>query len=81
MGGGDARLGGLLGIILGWQYLLLAIFLAALSGSTVGLTLIALKKKHLTSRIPFGPYLALGGFIMLLFGTPLWNWYFQNFVF
>jgi len=81
MGGGDSRLGGLLGILLGWQQLLIAIFLAASCGSIVGLLLIAQNKKQLTSRIPFGPYLAVGGFFTMLFGNALWNWYAMNFLF
>lgn len=81
MGGGDSRLGGLLGMLLGWQQLFIAIFLAASFGSIVGLLLIAQNKKELTSRIPFGPYLALGGFLTLLFGNVLWNWYAMNFLF
>ena len=81
MGGGDARLGGLLGILLGWQHLLLAIFFAAALGSGVGLILILQNKRNLTSKIPFGPYLAIGGMVMLLWGNPIWNWYAANFFF
>ena len=72
MGGGDVKLLAMIGAFLGWQLVALTIFLSALSGSLVGLV-IKLKKGE--SYIPYGPYLALGAVISLLWGEGLINWY------
>lgn len=79
LGGGDIRFAALLGGFLGPLGLLIAIFLASLSGVIIGGGLILTKRKKLSSPIPFGPLLALGGFLSLFFGTQIWNWYLLNF--
>lgn len=79
LGGGDIRLGALLGAALGWQGFLLTLFLSSLTGTAVGLGLIATKKAEMSTAIPYGPYLALGGFITLIAGSDLITWYIQLF--
>lgn len=76
MGQGDFKLLALLGAWLGWQYLGLIILLSSLVGATVGITLISLKKHQREIPIPFGPYLAVAGFIALLWGDKLNTLYF-----
>lgn len=63
MGLGDVKLMALLGAVLGWKGVLLAIFIACLLGSVVG---IALKVATRSSYIPFGPFLATGALILIL---------------
>ncbi len=75
IGDGDIRLGALMGAMLGWQQLLVALFAAYLLGAVFGLGALASRRKQLKSAIPFGPFLALGTFIALLFGRQLLNWY------
>ncbi len=72
MGFGDVKLAALLGAMLGWQNLLLALFLSFVLGAIGGLLGRALGGGR---QIPFGPYLALGGLIALFFGSSLINWY------
>ena len=72
MGGGDVKLLAMIGAFLGWQLVILTIFISALSGSIVG---IVIKLKKGESYIPYGPYLALGAVISLLWGRELINWY------
>jgi leader peptidase (prepilin peptidase)/N-methyltransferase len=72
MGGGDVKLLAMIGAFLGWQLVTLTIFISALSGSIVGLII---KFKKGESYIPYGPYLALGAVISLLWGRELINWY------
>jgi len=75
MGGGDIRFGALLGVLLGWQNFLIVLFTASLIGSIVGGLLMLQKKKGFFSPLPFGPFLALGGLLALLFGNEIWSWY------
>jgi leader peptidase (prepilin peptidase)/N-methyltransferase len=72
MGFGDVKLAALLGAMLGWQNLLLALFLAFVLGAVGGLLGRALGGGR---QIPFGPYLALGGLFSLFFGSSLIAWY------
>jgi len=78
IGGGDVRLGFLLGLLAGTLgRSILYIFLASIIGSIVGTTSIALKKQSKNSYIAFGPYLILGLILVQLFGHDILNWY-QN---
>ena len=67
MGMGDVKLALLMGAVLG-ALVVVAFFLAFLIGATVGLVLILSKRKGRKDAIPFGPYLALGSVIALLYG-------------
>lgn len=75
IGGGDLRLGLLMGLILGWQGLIVALFAAYFSGSIVGLSLIAAGKKQWGSKLPFGVFLAPATIVALFWGQPLWQWF------
>ncbi|NTW22352.1 prepilin peptidase [Candidatus Falkowbacteria bacterium] len=75
IGGGDLRLGLLMGLILGWQGLIVAFFAAYFSGSIVGLSLIAAGKKQWGSKLPFGVFLAPATIVALFWGQPLWQWF------
>ncbi|RLC38238.1 prepilin peptidase [Candidatus Falkowbacteria bacterium] len=75
IGGGDIRLGLLMGIILGWPQVILAIFLGYFIGSIVGIGLIISKKKHLGSQVPLGIFLSTSTIIVLFWGQEILNWY------
>ena len=77
MGIGDIKLMGLIGLFLGaWPHLLLVITSSALIGSIVGVILIFFGAKDgLQSSIPYGPFLALGAVLDLLWGFTIWDWY------
>lgn len=77
MGWGDVKLGFLLGLFLGWPNILVAMFLAFLLGSIIGVLLIVSGSKKLKSQVPFGPFLVVGAFVALLWGQALINWYWQ----
>ncbi|MFA6255504.1 MAG: prepilin peptidase [Patescibacteria group bacterium] len=77
VGDGDIRLGALMGLMLGWPLLLVALFLAYLIGAIFGLILIALNKKKMSSQIPFGPFLSGATFLTFIYGQDLLNWYFH----
>jgi len=75
IGFGDVKLGLLLGVILGWPYALLGLFVAYVMGALFGIILIALNKKQLSSRLPFGTFLAFSAIIIMIWGNPLHSWY------
>ena len=75
IGGGDIRLGVLMGFMLGWQLTLVALFLAYLSGAIIGVILIAIGKKKMSSALPFGTFLAPATLAAILYGQQMLNWY------
>ena len=81
IGGGDIRLGLLMGVILGWPLVLAAIFLAYFIGSFVGLGLIILKKKTWGAKIPLGIFLSSATVLVLFWGSEIFDWYLNLFIF
>lgn len=71
IGFGDVKLGFFMGLLLGFPDILLALYLAFLTGGIVGIILILWKKKRMKSRIAFGPFLILGTFISFFFSPVL----------
>ena len=71
MGHGDFKLLAMLGAWLGWQSLPLIIIVSSILGSVVGGGLIVFGGHNKSQSIPFGPYLALAGWISLLYGKEL----------
>lgn len=71
MGYGDFKLLAMLGAWLGWQGLPVVVLLSSVAGAVVGVGLIALRGHDRSVPIPFGPYLALGGWVALLWGEGL----------
>jgi len=77
MGWGDVKLGLLVGALLGWQVSLLALLIAFVSGSLVGIILIIAKKKRWHSPVPFGTFLTVSAFICMLWGEKIIRWYLE----
>lgn len=75
IGGGDVRLGAMMGIWLGWPAVLVALFIAYVTGALSSLVLLVFKKKQLNSAVPFGTYLALATFVVMLWGERFIDWY------
>ncbi|MCS6116924.1 prepilin peptidase [Shewanella baltica] len=75
MGYGDFKLLAVFGAWLGWQMLPLVILLSSLVGAVVGITMIVSKRLKQGNPIPFGPYIAAAGWIALLFGPQIVDWY------
>ncbi|MCK4420156.1 prepilin peptidase [candidate division WOR-3 bacterium] len=68
MGYGDIKLAAMIGAFVGWDSFLLTILFSSLFGSLFGLVQIKRGKSSMKSLIPYGPFLAIGGFITFLFG-------------
>ncbi|MBP1127703.1 MULTISPECIES: A24 family peptidase [Pseudomonas] len=77
MGYGDFKLLALLGAWGGWQILPMTLLLSSLLGVITGLILMRLNKTQTSTPIPFGPYLAIAGWIALLWGGQITDFYLQ----
>ena len=75
IGGGDVRLGVLMGVILGLSKLVVALLLAYWIGALVGVGLIILKKSKFNSEIPLGTFLVVGTLFAYYFGENIISWY------
>ena len=80
IGGGDVKLAVGIGLLLGLQGSLLALFIASLSGSIVGIFGIIFLGKTRKDVIPFGPFLIAGTVFSFLFATNLIDWYFNQLI-
>jgi len=78
MGYGDFKLLALFGAWLGWQYLPLIILLSSLVGAIIGTSMIIFVQRDKNVPIPFGPYLAIAGWIALLWGEQINTLYLSN---
>ena len=79
MGGGDIKLSAVMGFWLGFPAIFQGLFIAALLGSIVGITLLLMKIKQRKEPIPFGPFLMFGFFIVFLFHEAIHFWYWALF--
>lgn len=80
-GGGDIKFMACIGLWLGLKYTVLAVLLSFMFGGLGAAILLLFKKKTLSDKFPYGPYIALASFISLLYGDSIaalyWNWAFQ----
>lgn len=72
LGQGDWKLAAMLGAFLGWQEMLLTVFLACVLGAVVGLLVLRMRG---TDRLPLGTFLGLSGIVTVFFGEVLLAWY------
>ncbi|MBU9721912.1 MULTISPECIES: prepilin peptidase [Bacillaceae] len=79
MGGGDIKLFGVIGIILGLKGVLMTIFIGSLIGAIVGGVGLLTKKVTRKTPIPFGPFIAIGAITSFFFGNSLLEWYLSLF--
>jgi len=77
MGYGDFKLLAMLGAWGGWQILPLTILLSSLVGAVLGVIMLRLRNAETSTPIPFGPYLAIAGWIALLWGEQITASYLQ----
>jgi leader peptidase (prepilin peptidase) / N-methyltransferase len=75
MGYGDFKLLAALGAWMGWKALLPIVLLSSIVGAVVGIVLIVLARRGREIPIPFGPYLAAAGLIVMLAGDRLTRWF------
>ncbi len=80
MGFGDVKLAILMGLLLGFPNILVALFLAFFLGAVIGTIMMIFKEKNLRSELPFAPFLITGTFVALLWGARLVEWYVNLFL-
>ena len=71
IGEGDLRLGVLIGIMFAWPNVLISLFTSYFIGGIIALALLIIGRKKLTSKIPLGPFLAIGSLLTLFFGKEI----------
>jgi leader peptidase (prepilin peptidase)/N-methyltransferase len=75
MGGGDIKLIAMIGAFLGWQAVLTTMLLGSLLLTLLGLTLMLVRQKGRQDYLPFGPSLAIGALLTMVWGDALLTWY------
>ena len=75
LGGGDVKLAAGLGLWLGWEAAIVAVWTAFLLGGAAAAFLLLTGRKSRHDGIPFGPFLAVGGYVGCLAGRHLWQLY------
>jgi leader peptidase (prepilin peptidase)/N-methyltransferase len=79
MGGGDMKLGAMIGAFLGYKLALLALFVAVILGGLVAVALLSTGIRRRKDPIPFGPFLAAGAALAMLWGEAVLRWYLNVF--
>ena len=74
LGGGDIKLVGVVGLLLGWERMLLALLVASVPAAIIMLALTRGKNGE-NKEFPFAPFLVSGFSVAMFFGTPIINWY------
>jgi len=77
MGFGDFKLLAIFGALLGWQAILTIVLLSSFVGAIIGSVQLAIQGKDKSTPIPFGPYLAIAGWLCILYGEQIHTWYFN----
>jgi leader peptidase (prepilin peptidase)/N-methyltransferase len=75
MGLGDVKFMGAIGAFLGWQAVLFSLMASAMIGSLIGVGLIALGKREWSSRLPYGPYIAVAATVWIFFRRQILSWW------
>jgi leader peptidase (prepilin peptidase)/N-methyltransferase len=79
MGGGDIKLIGWIGAVLGWRAVVFSILVSSITGSVVGGGYALLKKSGMKTAIPFGPFLYFAAMVFIFFGSHLIHGYLNLF--
>lgn len=77
MGQGDFKFLAALGAFMGWQVLPFIILLASFSGVAITITHMAIKREFKSVPLPFGPYLAVAGWVALMWGNEIIQYYLE----
>jgi len=76
LGEGDVTLSTFLGLIIGFPFILLSLGFGVFLGGFVAALLLITRRVGLKTFIPYGPFLTITGWIMLIWGVKIWEYYF-----
>jgi len=75
MGLGDVKMLAMIGAVLGWQQVWFVLFVASLTGAVVGVSIAAMGRGSMKTRLPFGTFLAVAALLASCWGEPVIAWY------
>lgn len=75
MGLGDVKFMAAIGAFLGWKSVVFSLLVSSFIGAAVGLVLVAMRRRELSSRLPYGPYIALAAALWMFAGPQIVAWY------
>ena len=75
IGAGDIRLGAFMGLVVGWPGIVAGLLGGYVLGAIVGILLLAGGKANMKSVLPFGTFLTVATFVVMLWGEQIINWY------
>ncbi len=75
MGLGDVKMLAMIGAFLGWRQIWVVLFVASLTGATIGLLLTTRHGRSMQTRLPFGTFLAIAAYVASIVGERLLSWY------
>ena len=81
MGQGDATFGAMIGSFIGFKFSVVVLVLAFILGAIIGVILLSVSHKSGKDTMPFGPYLAIAAYIVVLYGYKILLWYTKIFAF
>jgi len=77
MGHGDFKLLAALAAWTGWEYLLILVLISGILGLIIGVATAIIRRHSLHKAMPYGPALAIAGWVTLVWGPNIVNWYWQ----
>jgi leader peptidase (prepilin peptidase) / N-methyltransferase len=78
MGGGDVKMMAMVGAFTGWKGVFMTTLIGSVTGSIVGIGLMIFSGAGRKTKVPFGPFLALGALVTLFLGGAIFNWFFPD---
>ena len=75
MGLGDVKMLAMIGAFLGWQQVVVVLFISSITGAIAGIALVVVGGKSMQATLPFGTFLAVAALIASLVGNDLFAWY------
>ena len=75
MGAGDVKLAGFIGLVVGFPQVLAALLVGIIIGGLVAIFLLLSRLRKRKEAVPFGPFLAIGAMIALVWGNQIIDWY------
>jgi leader peptidase (prepilin peptidase)/N-methyltransferase len=75
LGGGDVTLAGFIGMVTGFPLVIEALVLGVLCGGVISLLLLVTRIRSLRDPVPYGPFLIVGGWATMLWGSEILYWF------